>query len=353
MIADEQIEIAENSDVCTGEMDWVMDRGRDHWNCNCEKYSEMSPWKVDDPERPDIPLHPNCMCEWRPRLKTDEEIIAAFREEMKEELDVIDGSEWQKDMLEQIDKLEKSEVELVIPGIDAMEKLSTGEKADIHLSPVQLTPVADCKTFDEFQNYMKKHFNVNIDERLRNCDIKAMTESASGFESIMNEFTDLRQSFAGIMVTEDPRGVMSFIPDEKISKGFLCYNPDVYKDYNKAIERSGNIQGSGIHEAVHLAELFLLNRNNPSMTLADKKNAWVNGDEASKIINEAIRIAQNTPEGKNMPGFLLKKRIDDVHFYKSSEVLSNGIKDCKLNGDNADFMSKIIYNQFIIAMRLK
>jgi hypothetical protein len=60
MLADKQTEIAENSAISTGEMDFVMDRGRDHWNCQCEHYAEQNPWKVDDPDRPEIPVHPNC-----------------------------------------------------------------------------------------------------------------------------------------------------------------------------------------------------------------------------------------------------------------------------------------------------
>jgi hypothetical protein len=106
MLADEQTEIAEDSDICSGEMDFVMDRGRDHWNCNCEHYAEQNPWKVDDPDRPEIPVHPNCMCEWRPRLKTDEEIIKAFKEEMAQDLEAIDGTQEQRDLLERIDGAE-------------------------------------------------------------------------------------------------------------------------------------------------------------------------------------------------------------------------------------------------------
>lgn len=89
MLADEQTDIARNSAISTGEMDFVMERGRDAWGCNCEKYASQNPWKVDDPDRPEIPVHPNCGCVWRPRLKTDAEIMASFRESMKGDLETI------------------------------------------------------------------------------------------------------------------------------------------------------------------------------------------------------------------------------------------------------------------------
>ncbi|MCL1993466.1 MAG: hypothetical protein FWG66_11035 [Spirochaetes bacterium] len=107
MLADEQITLAMDSDICTGELDWVMTQGRDAWSCNCEKYSKKSPWKVDDPERPEIPLHPNCTCQWYPRLKTDEEILADAEGEDwldDDELDaLIDGDEELKALFDAID----------------------------------------------------------------------------------------------------------------------------------------------------------------------------------------------------------------------------------------------------------
>jgi hypothetical protein len=103
MLADEQTEIAENSLISTGEMDFVMERGRDHWNCSCEHYAEQNPWKVDDPDRPEIPVHPNCMCQWIPRLRTDDEIIAAFKEDMAQDLETIEGTQEQAGRLAEID----------------------------------------------------------------------------------------------------------------------------------------------------------------------------------------------------------------------------------------------------------
>ncbi|MDR0490865.1 MAG: hypothetical protein LBH28_06440, partial [Oscillospiraceae bacterium] len=118
MLADEQAAIAEDSSIATGEMDFVMDRGRDHWGCQCEHYAEQNPWKVDDPDRPEIPVHPNCMCGWRPRLKTDEEIIAAFKEEMKEDLEAVEGTDWQKEFIERLDTAEgrDTSISVAMPG---------------------------------------------------------------------------------------------------------------------------------------------------------------------------------------------------------------------------------------------
>jgi len=108
-LSDEQKEIARNSDICSGLVDWVMERGRDSWSCRCEELAKGGPYEVDnmvdkDGNPIDCPLHPNCCCELRPRLKTDEEILAALREEMKEDLETIEGTQEQKDLLARIDE---------------------------------------------------------------------------------------------------------------------------------------------------------------------------------------------------------------------------------------------------------
>ena len=107
MLADEQLAIAEDSGICTGEMDFVMERGRDHHSCNCEKYASMNPWKVDDPERPEIPVHPSCCCQWVPRLKTDEEILADYMGKgLAVDMEAFEGSDEQKAILDAIDEAE-------------------------------------------------------------------------------------------------------------------------------------------------------------------------------------------------------------------------------------------------------
>jgi len=116
MISSEQKKIAMNSDISSGLVDWILERGRDAWNCRCEDLAAGSPYHVNDmvdkQGNPiDCPLHTNCSCELRPRLKTDEEILATFREEMAEDLATIQGTQEQQDMLDKIEAvIEQSQI---------------------------------------------------------------------------------------------------------------------------------------------------------------------------------------------------------------------------------------------------
>jgi hypothetical protein len=85
-LSSRQQEIARNSRISTGEMDWVLDATRDHWNCKCEEYANAGrgakrnkPWKAD--ELPGFPPHPNCCCSLRPHILTDAEIKQRLDEE--------------------------------------------------------------------------------------------------------------------------------------------------------------------------------------------------------------------------------------------------------------------------------
>jgi hypothetical protein len=59
-LAERQESIARNSDICTGMVDWVLQKGRDGWNCKCAEYAGKGPYDVDRLPGP-VPLHPNCV----------------------------------------------------------------------------------------------------------------------------------------------------------------------------------------------------------------------------------------------------------------------------------------------------
>jgi hypothetical protein len=75
---DRQADIARNSYISTGKVDWVLQKGRDGFNCECAAHAAGSPYDVDNLPGP-IPNHPNCNCQLRPHLKTREQIEAEFK----------------------------------------------------------------------------------------------------------------------------------------------------------------------------------------------------------------------------------------------------------------------------------
>jgi hypothetical protein len=92
MLAARQEGIARDSAISTGEVDWILDKSRDNWNCKCKEYAEGGPYGIDSlPAR--IPVHPNCACQLRPRLKTMSEACASFREKYKDDIELIRGRE--------------------------------------------------------------------------------------------------------------------------------------------------------------------------------------------------------------------------------------------------------------------
>jgi hypothetical protein len=62
----------------TGEFEWILVPSREEWNCECAEYAAHGPYKAD--ELPEIPAHPNCVCQIRPVLKKWED----FKKELLE-----------------------------------------------------------------------------------------------------------------------------------------------------------------------------------------------------------------------------------------------------------------------------
>lgn len=78
MLADEETDFAKNSYAATGKVDWILKSGREQWNCKCAEYAAGGPYDIDNlPAQ--IPVHPCCDCELRPRLKSREELEATFK----------------------------------------------------------------------------------------------------------------------------------------------------------------------------------------------------------------------------------------------------------------------------------
>jgi hypothetical protein len=86
------------------------------------------------------------MCEWRPRLKTDEEIIKAFKEDMAQDLETIEGTQEQADKLAEIDGAERE-------GLDSSPILSQPDSSDRNddspPKPIERSPDYSGMSFNE------------------------------------------------------------------------------------------------------------------------------------------------------------------------------------------------------------
>ena len=106
MLADEQAAIARDSSISSGLVDWVLEPGRDGWNCRCAELAAGGPYNIDDLPAA-IPLHPNCNCQLRPRLLTDDEVFEQFEKELArlegETGDEAASQDWLKEQLDEID----------------------------------------------------------------------------------------------------------------------------------------------------------------------------------------------------------------------------------------------------------
>jgi hypothetical protein len=167
-LSDEQKDIAKNSLISDGKVDWVMDKGRDAWSCRCAELAAGSPYDVNnmvDAEGYEIDclLHPNCGCTLRPHLRTDEEIIKAFKEEMAQDLETIQGTQEQADLLAEIDKQLETEQEGKI--IEIMKpEISEEQIAKLNDAGILVTSEKELKQGLE---RLKKHVE-NMEEDYRN-----------------------------------------------------------------------------------------------------------------------------------------------------------------------------------------
>lgn len=57
---------------CTGDVEWVLQEGRQHWGCECEDLAAGGPYPAED--APTYP-HPNCQCWLRPVMRDHGEFM--------------------------------------------------------------------------------------------------------------------------------------------------------------------------------------------------------------------------------------------------------------------------------------
>ncbi len=71
-LQDASKEQGHSSPGCLDLYDWVLEQGRQHWDCDCPDLAAGGPYEYDQvPEYP----HPNCRCDVRPRMRPASEFM--------------------------------------------------------------------------------------------------------------------------------------------------------------------------------------------------------------------------------------------------------------------------------------
>jgi hypothetical protein len=151
------VEADEMNPATTGMFEWVLQQGRENWNCNCPDLARDGPYTKDNV--PGYP-HPNCDCMVLPLLKDHEEF-------MQQLLDYADGKdtpgaqeirEWSDKYDCRQEQADKDAVETVPPLTEQELNAIPPVKIErsVNYSQFELER-AKCIEFEYLRQYTKKH----------------------------------------------------------------------------------------------------------------------------------------------------------------------------------------------------
>jgi len=255
-------------------------------NCSCEHYAEQNPWRVDDPERPEIPVHPNCMCQWVPRLKTDDEIIKAFKEEMDDD-------------------------------------------------EMKIMPFVEAKSIKEANEYAEKVLGITKAE-YKGCDIKVANEMNKSVYETINNFPELKDSFQFVGTIQQRNSYLK----ETLTEAMYPEIKAMYPSLNEAeFQKKLDMHVKGRIKNLHLE----IGKRDYAQSIHNVQS--FHKDISPRIING---ITVNSSYGKDITTWLKKLENDVLNKYHP--IGCNSIKfvfDHEL-GHQIDDLLKISENKEIM-----
>lgn len=212
----------------------------------------------------------------------------------------------------------------------------------------KLTEASNDKRYADLSTEWKNDFNIEIDESVKELNYSSVSRALKSLRNMLNQYPEINKYVKRIATSDN--GAMVFRP----SKNDISLNPEYFKDsdaYSKLIKeqvRKGywikgtTIESDMVHEAAHVLEFVILNRNINYKNTLQKENAWNNCNESGKIVLEAF----NNLRAKGIiKGNRLKELLNNISGYASknnSEALAEAFSDCFINGNNAHEISKEI-----------
>lgn len=221
----------------------------------------------------------------------------------------------------------------------------------------KLTEASNDKRYADLSTEWKNDFNIEIDESVKELNYSSVSRALKSLRNMLNQYPEINKYVKRIATSDN--GAMVFRP----SKNDISLNPEYFKDsdaYSKLIKeqvRKGywikgtTIESDMVHEAAHVLEFVILNRNINYKNTLQKENAWNNCNESEKIVLEAFNNlrAKDIIKGKR-----LSRLIDNISRYASesySETMAEAFSDCFINGNSAHEISKEIKRLVDIKLR--
>lgn len=212
------------------------------------------------------------------------------------------------------------------------------------------------KDVDELRKYMRDNYGIAVHSSADKVDFNVLRSVAGEIESIIKEFPQIagpgihelsgNESRPNAYASATLRGSLQLNPKLLSDADTLnkSYSDDVSSKWHPAGTTSVNIAS---HEMGHLLESALIFKNitEPGYQgTMDRINAWNKNRFATKIVGEAARIVKKTESGKGLKNNQLVEQISRYATKNRSEALAEAVADYRANGNNAQPLSKAIWN---------
>lgn len=268
------------------------------------------------------PMHPNCHCALAPY--SDRGVYEKWLDGLANGEHDLRFDEWKER------QSEKSKGFLMSKVKEKIEKTSND------------------KRYANLSTEWKNDFNIEIDESVKELNYSSVSRALKSLRNMLNQYPEINKYVKRISTSDN--GAMVFRPSENdisLNPKFFK-DPDAYRNLIKEQVKIGywmkgtTIESDMVHEAAHVLEFVLLNRNVNYKNTLQKERAWDSCNEAEKIVLEAFNNlrAKGIIRGNRLKESL--RSISGYAYVNDSEALAESFSDCFINGNNAHELSKEI-----------
>lgn len=210
---------------------------------------------------------------------------------------------------------------------------------------------SDAKQFQDLKSYMSMNYGMRVSDDLQNSDFQSVKAAAQGLEDIIKDFPQAASLFHELNGNEHRKrayasasyyGMVQLNPDKYTSRDVVerSYQSDLMSKWHPAGTTADSIP---VHEAGHILERALIDKNLGHQSYAFMVNAWNKHSEATRVIGEACKVLKRTPEGRGLKNNDFVARVSGYARENRSETLAECVADYHANRENAAPLSREVW----------